>query len=64
MVEQSYFQGAERNFKIKQHYIKTFREIQEVFASMTKGLVSIKNNMYRNKIELLEIKIYYSWNEK
>ena len=45
LVEQSHFQGAERNFKIKQHYTKTFREIQEVFASMTKGQVSIKNNM-------------------
>lgn len=42
LEEQCNFQGAERNFKVKQHYTKTLREIKGIIASMTKEQVCIK----------------------
>ena len=58
MENQSNYQGAERNFKVKQHYTKMSGEIKEIIVSMTKEHVGIKINIQRvRKIELLEIKI-------
>lgn len=61
MEEQSNFQGAERNFKVTQTYTKTFREVKQIIASMTKEQVSIKNFIQKiRKKELLDIKKYNS----
>lgn len=61
MEEQSNFQGAEINFKVTQTYTKTFREVKQIIASMTKEQVSIKNFIQKiRKKELLDIKKYNS----